>query len=214
MPRARWKRSTSSKLRPEPKTTEPTPTTTAAMTTSRTRTSTAVTQQSGARTSTTTAQTAEAVKPGNSAQPRRYALSRSEHRGRRVAPPDLAQRVAHLADGGPRRERRTHRVEHVVGPLGGTAQLVEGPGDVVGGPVGAQCRQPLRLLLLDRRVDPHRPIAFVRLRHLLVDADDDPVTGLDLLRGAVGGLLDLVLLVAALEGRDRAAAVPDAHLHR
>ena len=38
--------------------------------------------------------------------------------GRDVDAPDLAQRVAHLADGGPGPQRLLHRVQHVVGALG------------------------------------------------------------------------------------------------
>src|SRR3954453_4599655 len=208
MPRARWKRSTSSKLRPAPNSREPVPTTTAPMAISSTSTTTRLRQRNRANESNHATLCCHAVTDGIS----------SERGDGRIAPPDLTQRVTHLANRRPCGESGPHRVEHVVarcrGGLGNATHLVERAAHVVRGALGTQRRQPLRLLLLDRGIDPQGLVALVLSGHILVHADDDALARLDLLSVGVGGLFDLVLLESVLDGGDSSAEILDPHHER
>src|SRR6266496_3916861 len=132
----------------------------------------------------------------------------SERVGRAVDAPDLAQRVADLADGRPGAQGVLHRVEDVLrgarrGRLQGGQRLV----DLRGVPFRPQYRQAFALLGLDRGVDPKRLVRVLLVEGEAVQSDDDALARVDLLGDLVGRPLNLPLLEALLDGGDRTTQV-------
>src|SRR5436190_17393310 len=130
-------------------------------------------------------------------------------RGAVVLAEDGAEGAADLADGGAGAERVLHRIEQVVGALGGGADARERGVD--GGLVapGAELPQPRDLegdrLLVD--AEDGRGGDFPL--DVLVDADDRALAARQRLLMAVGLFGDGPLHEALLDRRDRAAALGD-----
>src|SRR5262245_55841574 len=122
-----------------------------------------------------------------------------------VRAPLVSEHVADLADGAAGAEGIPHRREEILRTAGHPADLGErvlGCGCVAPGP---DARRPLELAPLDLRIEVVK-LDLLALGLLeAVDADDDPLAALDLLRVAVRGLLDLALDEPGLDGGDRAA---------
>src|SRR5262245_19613737 len=78
-----------------------------------------------------------------------------------VSAPDAAQRMTHLADGGPCAQRLLHRVQHVVTTLCVLPQTVQRAADLVAVPLGAQPSQPGGLLLTDQRIHAQRLVGLL-----------------------------------------------------
>ena len=133
--------------------------------------------------------------------PARLCRGHSEQVGRPVGAPDVAQRVADLADGGPRPQRVPHRVEHVVAALGGPAQRVQRPVDLAAGRSARSAASRLRWSSSIAGSTRSGSYALLGLQREPVEPDDDPLAGVDLLRGRVRRALDLLLLEAGLDRR-------------
>src|SRR5580700_4712441 len=126
-----------------------------------------------------------------------------------VFAPYLTQRVADLAQGRVRAERVPERIKHVVrafrGFLEGTDRAAE-RGLV---PLFLEPGQLRGLFGFNGRVEAQRLIGLFAGRGEFVHAYDNTVAVVDLPRDLIGGILDLRLLEAALDGRHRAAQVFD-----
>src|SRR5215469_5824418 len=127
------------------------------------------------------------------------------HVRRLVDAPHRAHRVADLAEGGAGPQRVPDGRQDVVRAVRDRLDRVEvlGHGPLVA--VFAQARQPVRLGLLDPRIDAQRLIRLLVIGGELVHPDDHPGALVGLLRHLVGGTLDLGLLEALLDGGQRAA---------
>src|SRR5690348_6987982 len=123
---------------------------------------------------------------------------RSGYFGGLVHAPHLPQGVADLSDGRLSAQRLAQGDEHVLRAGRGLPEVVDPPLPLPGVAGGAQPREPLRLVALDRRVYAQRLIRLVTGRDELVYPDQHPLAVIDLAGDLVGRALDLGLLEAAL----------------
>src|SRR5205814_3319337 len=98
-----------------------------------------------------------------------------------VLPPLLTQHAADLADRAPHAQRLTHRVEHVLGATRGLADPREPRRSLLGAALRAHLCRALELAPLRRRIDRLQLDRLLRLRGVLVHADDHALALLDLL---------------------------------
>src|SRR5215211_9541956 len=140
-------------------------------------------------------------------RPFRTPLSR-----RSVLPEHTAERIGDLAERRELRQGLIHRVEEVLGVLSRIFQASEGllDGRVV--PDLLELRETFLLPLTDGLVDGVKFHIGVlgAARGIAVDADDDTFISLDLALVTVGGVLDLTLHKALLDGLYRAPHLVDA----
>ena len=126
-----------------------------------------------------------------------------------VRAPLRAEHLADLADRAAGAQRLPHRREQVLVGAGHTPHLGQRRLRGRGVPLGPDACRPLELAPLDLGVEAVELDLLLLVLHELVHADDDPLALLDLLRVAVGRLLDLRLDEALLDRGDRAAALLD-----
>src|SRR5215211_2989650 len=130
---------------------------------------------------------------------------------RTVLPEDTAERTGDLAERRELRQGLLHRVEKVLGTFGRILQAGEGllDGRVV--PALLELREPFLLPLADGLVDGVKLHggAVGPARGVAVDASDDTFISLDLPLVAVGGVFDLKLHKALLDGIHRASHLVD-----
>src|SRR5262245_43558912 len=104
----------------------------------------------------------------------------------------VAQHVADLADGATGPERLAHRREQVRLAARRLPDVLESRRSVVGAALSPHARRPLELPALRLGVEAVQLDALGLRLGVAVDADDDPIAGLDLLRVREGGLIDLL----------------------
>src|SRR5450830_805224 len=135
-----------------------------------------------------------------------YLLWWSEGVVRHVCAPDVTQRVGDLAARGASGQSLLHGQENVVSAGRSRAQGVQSSRDGVVVPFPAKHRQALTLVSLDHGVGAQRLKVLFLVHGELVEADDGARAPVDLEGDAVCRLLDLGLLEALFDRRDRAAA--------
>src|SRR5215210_2014740 len=137
---------------------------------------------------------------------------RPQNSTRSVLPENASQRVGDLAEGRKLREGLFHRVEKVLRTLGRTLEVGKGLFDGAVVPALPELGEPFGLPLADGLVDGVE--LHVRIigpaRGVAIDPDDNAFLSLDLALVAVGGLLDLTLHKALLDGLYRASHPVDA----
>ena len=107
-------------------------------------------------------------------------------------------------------ERLPHRYQEVTRALGNRSHRLESATGGSGVALGANPRGALELPTLDLRVDALELDLYSPLVLVAVDADDDALAALDVLREAERRVLDLVLHEALLDGRDGTPQLVDA----